>query len=111
MPKEKLYPYPAIGDFNTDFSESGIATFNIGHYQLDEDKTVVYLDRIRKSGKLDIVNDVLVAGYLIRRKRWFFRGDKIRAIPFNEQDEVKSKLLMALKSKKERKIEFSGFWD
>jgi len=110
MSKKKLYHYPIIGDFNTDFRESGIGTFNIGHYQLDEDKTIVYFDRIKKSGKLEIVNDVLVAGYLVRRRGWFFRSNKIRAIPFNEQDEVKSKLLMALKSKKERKVEFSGFW-
>lgn len=110
MSKEKLCPYPVIGDFNIDFRESGIATFNIGHYQLDEDKTIVYLDRIKKSGKLEVVNDVLVAGYLVRRRGWFFRSNRIRTIPFNEQDEVKSKLLMALKFKKDRKVEFSGFW-
>jgi|SRR3989344_2644764 len=110
----KLKSYPITTDPEIDLDELGAAVIGIRHHQLQNQRTLVYLEQIRCTYTLSKPTErqICVAGYLVPPTGFFkfLKEEKIEVVPESERDNVESELLRAIDNKP-KKIEAVSFWD
>lgn len=123
MTKEKLQEYPILIDAPLDFEATreyfgtGSCNYAISETPLGSGKTAVYLHQQKEGDKVvDTSNGVrricehgiVICGYKINPKGFFkfLKSPRIKLIPDEEKEKVKSELLEKLADKKPTYVNF-----